>query len=625
MIINVSGESDSTQNQQKDRTIHIYSSAFGILRKELIKNIGMKRMKGFLLRYGWEMGISDAEKEMASDSSLESLLKKGPVYHHLNGYINSIIYEADFELNHDQTIKSVKGKGTWIGSYEAEEHIKHLTVSDTPVCYINIGYLNGYLTTICNHTVIAKEVSCVGMGDEKCTWIVKSQEFWEDDIQDELQYYYQTPIVKELEYTYEQLLDQRNHITKVSYIHKRLTEEIINGNDLQSIVKVVHEISENPCMIHDANFRPLAYSGLTEIEYLRLEMDFNEYVQQNELFKDTGFELSSLETNIVLGTNLQERLIIPVMVRKEIVGYCTFIYSQGKNKYQENDEMILERVANAISLFLLNEKTSFESFERMKGNFLEQLLNEQYLSRKEILKRGTYVNIDLGQPFHIIALGYINRQADDMNEEFLLHEQILEATFVYFKEIKRNVLIGQREGNFVFLVNKADNVQNHTLELFADFLRYLESSFEKCEFKVGISTEGKQIESAPQHYDEALLALRMTTTKQVISFDDLGIVGVLINSSNASAVKSMANLMLGSMYENASQNDKLIKTLYVFLSNGGRLEQTMRDLSLSMSGLLYRINKIEAAIQKDLRNPEDSHQLFLILEALIALGELKIE
>lgn len=623
MIINVSGESDSTQNQQKDRTIHIYSSAFGILRKELIKNIGMKRMKGFLLRYGWEMGISDAEKEMASDSSLESLLKKGPVYHHLNGYINSIIYEADFELNHDQTIKSVKGKGTWIGSYEAEEHIKHLTVSDTPVCYINIGYLNGYLTTICNHTVIAKEVSCVGMGDEKCTWIVKSQEFWEDDIQDELQYYYQTPIVKELEYTYEQLLDQRNHITKVSYIHKRLTEEIINGNDLQSIVNIVYEISEIPCMINDLNFRTLAYSGLTDADFLKLEMNFNEYKQNNT--SDFESEAISLERNNVISTDLQERLIIPVIVRGEIVGYCTFIYIQGINKYQENDDMILERVANAVSLFLLNEKTSFEAFERMKGNFLEQLLNKQYLSRKEILKRGTYVNIDLGKPFHIIVLGYLHKQIDNMNDEFLLHEQIFEAAFVYFKEQKRNILIGQHEGNLVFLVNKEDNDKINISKLFAKFVSYLENSFENCEFKVGISTEGKQIESAPQYCDEALLALRMTTTKQVISFDDLGIVGVLINSSNASAVKSMANLMLGSMYENASQNDKLIKTLYVFLSNGGRLEQTMRDLSLSMSGLLYRIRKIEAAIQKDLRNPEDSHQLFLILEALVALGEIKIE
>lgn len=629
MIINVSGQSERTQPQQKDRIMTIYSSAFGILRNELIKNIGMKRMKGFLLRYGWELGISDAKKEMASCASLETLLRQAPAYHHQNGYINGIIYEADFELGHDQSIKSVNGKGIWIGSYEAEEHIKHLTVSDTPVCHMNIGYINGYLSTICNHPVIAKEISCVGMGDEKCKWVVKSQECWEDDIQDELQYYYQTPIVKELEYTYEQLLEQRNYIMKVSYVHKRLTEEIINGKDLKSIVKSVYEISENPCLINDLNFRTLAYSGLTKAEFLKLETNFNEYIQDNNasesLFKDSGIELTSLESNKVIRTDLQERLFVPIIVRGKVVGYCTFIYMEGKNRYQENDALILERVANAVSLFLLYEKTSFEAFERMKGNFLEQLLKKHYSLRKEILRRGTYVNIDLSQPFHIILLGYVNRQADNMNDEFLLHEQIVETAHIYFKEQKRNVLIGHREGNIVCLIGKEAVKERDVTELSRNFLNYLEKAYENCNFNIGISSEGKQIESASQYYDEAVMALRMTTTKKVVSFDDLGVVGVLINSSNVSNIKSMAKQMLGSIYDDEPQNFKLIKTLYVFLSNGGRLEQTMRDLSLSMSGLLYRIQKIESAIKKDLRNPVDSHQLFLLLESLIALGEIKIE
>ena len=34
-----------------------------------------------------------------------------------------------------------------------------------------------------------------------------------------------------------------------------------------------------------------------------------------------------------------------------------------------------------------------------------------------------------------------------------------------------------------------------------------------------------------------------------------------------------------------------MKTLYVFLSNGGKLEQTMGDLALSMSGLRHRIEE----------------------------------
>ncbi|WP_042348739.1 XylR N-terminal domain-containing protein [Bacillus massiliigorillae] len=627
MIIEVSGQSDSPQLQQKDRMLSIYSSAFGILRKELINNIGMKRMKGFLLRYGWEMGTSDAKKEIANGSSLEALLKQGPVYHHLNGYIKSIVYEADFEFGSDQMIKCVKGKGTWIGSYEAEEHIKRLGISETQVCHMNVGYLNGYLTTVCNHPVIAKEVSCVGRGDDKCEWVLKSQDSWEDEIEEELEYYHETPIVKELEYTYEQLLEQRNFITKVSYIHKRLTEEIIDGNNLQNITDIVHEISDIPCMIYDLNFRTLAYSGLTEEDFMKLEQDFKGRIQKSpeSLFNGAGYELNSLERNAVISTEQQKRLIAPVIVRKQIIGYSTLIYIEGENLYRENDFLILERVANAVSLFLLNEKTSFESFERMKGNFLEQLLNKQYLLRKEILKRGIYVNIDLAKPFRIIVLGYHHKQLNHMNDEFLLYEQILETALLFFKERNHDVLIGQREGNVVFLVNNDVVKKNDIIKIFKELSKNLEKIFKNCIIKIGISSEGKQIENVSQYHDEAVLALRMTTTKKAVSYDDLGVVGVLIKSTNESEVKSMAKLLLGPIYDDESPNIKLIKTLYVFLSNGGRLEQTMRDLSLSMSGLLYRLQKIESVINRDLRDPKDSHQLFLILEALIALGELEIE
>lgn len=340
--------------------------------------------------------------------------------------------------------------------------------------------------------------------------------------------------------------------------------------------------------------------------------------------KSAGSGGTSFESTVI-STEKQSRLIIPVTVRKQIMGYCTFLYIEGENNYQENDFLILERASNAVSLFLLNEKTSFEAFEKMKGNFLEQLLIKQYASRKEILKRGTYVNIDLAKPFHIIVLGYFNEKINNMNDEYALHKQILDTALLYFREQNRNVLIGQRDGNLVFLVNKEAVQDKDLVELFTNFLKLLEKSFKKCKFRIVISTEGKQIEAASQNYDEAILALRMATTKKILAFEDLGVVGALINSSNQNIVKSMAKQLLGALYDDKPQNVRLIKTLYVFLTNGGRLEQTMRDLELSMSGLLYRIKKIESAIQKDLRNPEDSYQLYLLLDALIALGELKIE
>ncbi len=93
-----------------------------------------------------------------------------------------------------------------------------------------------------------------------------------------------------------------------------------------------------------------------------------------------------------------------------------------------------------------------------------------------------------------------------------------------------------------------------------------------------------------------------------------------------SGIKMIAEQELGPLYNTSDlKTVELLKTLYIFLLNGGKLEQTMIDLALSMSGLRHRIKKIESLLEKDLRDPNETHQLILIIKSLIAIGELNID
>ena len=74
-----------------------------------------------------------------------------------------------------------------------------------------------------------------------------------------------------------------------------------------------------------------------------------------------------------------------------------------------------------------------------------------------------------------------------------------------------------------------------------------------------------------------------------------------------------------------NKKDEFLKTLYTFLGNGGNLQQTMQDLNLSMSGLVYRIQKIEELLNRNLRDSKNSFELILLLESLIVLGEIEVE
>ena len=88
--------------------------------------------------------------------------------------------------------------------------------------------------------------------------------------------------MKELEYTYEQLLDQQKFVTQLSDFQTKLTEEISNGSNLQTIAKMVYDITQIPILIEDVDYRTITYAGLSEETYLNLKVDMDQYIQEKK-------------------------------------------------------------------------------------------------------------------------------------------------------------------------------------------------------------------------------------------------------------------------------------------------------------------------------------------------------
>ncbi|SDJ07953.1 XylR N-terminal domain-containing protein [Alteribacillus bidgolensis] len=601
-----------------ERMILTSSSVFGTLRKDLMENIGENRVKGFLIRYGWNLGANDAKKVLKKNfSSIEEILKQGPILHMMKGYTKVKTSSLDIKYNSDGTVDGVHVEGAWTDSYEAEEHLRQFGIAEDSVCHTLIGYASGYYSEICQHTVLFKEVSCKGTGDRSCYYIGKTLSNWGEEIEKEVEYYKNATIVKELESTYEKLLEERNNLSKTFAVHKRVTEELTSGNDLQSIADVVFEETEIPITIQDLKFQLLAFAGLPPERYEELELDFKSKFEQE--FNNHGY--FSITKRV--SSPSHHRIITPIILEKKRVGYCSFIYGNQDKEAFEVDQMILERTATVCSLYMLNEKNAFEATERMKGHFLEQILNGDLLSKKEILKRGSYVNINLERPYYIAVLKYNNKYESSKNE-LLFHEELMEAVLQYFKK-RTNILIGQRSGNIILLI-QIDSLDKDVAPLCKHLMHSLEDNFPGRTFKAGISTLAQQIQQASEHYDEAVTSLQMaTSSNSLIQFEDLGVVGIMIHSKNKESVKQKAKQLLGTLYEDKVNHADFIKTLYVFLSNGGNLEKSMEELALSMSGLRYRIRKLEKMLGQDLRDPASGYQLLLTLQVLISEGEIKIE
>ena len=177
---------------------------------------------------------------------MQTILELGPSFHSLNGYIAGFTIE---ELTIGEDLSNFYYKGKWMDSFEAHQQLKQLGVAEKSVCHTSVGYASGYLSTILGQQVIGRELTCAGKGDADCTFEMMFASSGNESVLKELPYYEENPIVKELDTTFEQLIEQKTHLLQVSDFQRKLTESIAKGSDLQEIASIVYNLIQIPVTI----------------------------------------------------------------------------------------------------------------------------------------------------------------------------------------------------------------------------------------------------------------------------------------------------------------------------------------------------------------------------------------
>lgn len=179
----------------EQRMLLIHSAVMGSLRKELVTSLGVERARGFLMRFGYQSGMRDAElahKIRPQISKAEAFLV-GPQLHCIKGMVRVEPVALEFDVDKGQFY----GEFDWHDSFEAEVHISEFGLAEGPICWMLLGYASGFSTYYMGRKIIFKETQCAGTGEDHCRIVGKPAEEWED--QEELERcLLPDPIVEEL-------------------------------------------------------------------------------------------------------------------------------------------------------------------------------------------------------------------------------------------------------------------------------------------------------------------------------------------------------------------------------------------------------------------------------------------
>lgn len=167
------------------RMVLLNADTFSSLREELIASLGVDTARGLLTRIGYAAGCRDAEmawKMNDSQASTAELMRTGAILHALQGFV----LPEDLPQPDAVNLQGNEYYFEWIWkhSIEAEGHIAQHGIGAHAVCWNEVGYSMGYLSTCAGQRILVREIECSAMGHPHCRLVAKPASRWEDAAED---------------------------------------------------------------------------------------------------------------------------------------------------------------------------------------------------------------------------------------------------------------------------------------------------------------------------------------------------------------------------------------------------------------------------------------------------------
>jgi sugar diacid utilization regulator len=612
------------------RIILMEADSLGTLRKELISSLGIDRAKGFLLRYGWQCGYNvatDLMKIFPRDDTMK-WFETGPQFHEITG---SVLVTMNELIYHPET-GYYFAEGYWHHSYEAEQHIKNFDYHHEPVCFTLTGFAGGYVSKHLGRRVIFKEIKCAGKGDPYCHWVAKPEEDWGEEIANELEYYEAKNLALELEKAYHRIEAQKEMFQKVVIISEELSKVLLRREGLLAICKILSKHLKETVIIEDVHFHLLESYG----EYQH--HDFHSFINHpNEKTKQLTHQLTAQKRMVHFSVPAQygwqhERLIAPIMIKNEVQGYISIIKEAGS--FNEMEILALERAATVCAIHLLNERTAIETEQRIKGEFLDELLSGGADTEK-LISRMSRIGYNLQQPHYIFLFNLeypneFNRKAGELYR-VELKKEIAETIYDRLKQMGQSCLVSSRLDQIIALIpSKLFEQLDLDAAAFGQLLvSTLHNKYNDIHVTAGISSLCTNIKYYKKAYNEAEKAIKIGKFKKghhpVVSFDELGLIAKILNENNIDEMKLFAAEVLKDLLSYDQKNRfEFLKTLFYFFEHQGNVLKTARSLMLSAGSINYRIKRIEEICNLNLASADDYYNAYLALQLLIFLGEIEI-
>lgn len=410
-------------------------------------------------------------------------------------------------------------------------------------------------------------------------------------------------------------------LQRVDLIGQRFTDLVLAGADLGKILLALEEIIGCPVILEDAAHQVVELSAPV--------------ADQAEIL-ETWAAHSRKEHHSVDGHAIQPGpgcWWVGIQLRTRTWGRLHVMTTD----LDEVDQLAVDRVAAAIALTLHSEQYVAHLADHERGALMSDVWEGRYTSAAEVVQRARRLGTDLaGMPLVAMVIepappAPAGKTSSRGERPRLDDDQRQHVRAVIVRSVREAFASPEVHGLSAVVGDRVLAI----LGILGDAVASARTVAEEIAAMVGerapdvVVSIGISRGASPDHLRQALAeaneaatyGLRSARRSGVHAFEDLGIHHLLQRLSDGPELAHFVEAQLQPVLDHdAKSSSPLLPTLRAFLASGGRKAETARALHLERRSLYYRLDRIEALLEKDLDDQEVRTQLEIGLRGLDLLS-----
>jgi purine catabolism regulator len=405
-------------------------------------------------------------------------------------------------------------------------------------------------------------------------------------------------------------------------IHDRLTQVLLQSKGLPQIAIVLSELLEAPVRILDAYYNLLADAGLPEssgcLQPTSISAEYQAIIKRKLLCSDQN-PIRVYARDVV---ESPDQFLYALIVGCDIYGYISVIAS--KPVLADMEKIAIASAATISTLEILKEKAIWETEERVKGDFIDDLLENTIITDTVLRRRANYLGFNLDKKFVVLIMQFetLNTRALNYSEAVFQETKQRLFSLVRFSlhSYQKQALLKYKNNKLVVLLQVEQETtpleEKMTISQLAQVLRKSIAVETSVATAIGVGRVYKQLSDMGKSHQEAEQVLqigqRLHNQEFVLFYEDLGPYILFVGAVNETELLDFYAHTVSNLIDYDSQhNSELIPTLEAFIQCNNGLKETAAALFIHRHTLKYRLHRICEISRLDPENTRDQFQLQL--------------